>query len=254
MRIQVRKFIHTMSILLYNLHCCYIYNIEKACFTSVIGYLIDDVEVGQTTKDDTYRSITLVTSRQDSVDCRYYYTEGAKKAVIWVGGIGGGWDTPAKWMYPQLCQKLVNNERISSLRIRYRYPRDLDESLTDVIAGIKSLEHDGIQSVGLVGHSFGGAVVIEAAAAVPNIVMTVVTLSTQSYRAMEAVSKLRKGCSILLIHGTDDDVLWPSCSSSVYNKANILKKIILYEGAKHGLEEAAEQVHQVVFQWLIEHL
>jgi cephalosporin-C deacetylase-like acetyl esterase len=96
--------------------------------------------------------------------------------------------------------------------------------------------------------------VIEAAAAVPNIIRTVVTLSTQSYGAVEAVSQLRQGCSILLIHGTDDDILWPSCSSSVYNKANNPKKIILYEGAKHGLEEAGEQVHQVIFQWLVEHL
>ena len=74
-----------------------IYNVEKPCFTSVIGYLIDDVEVcGQITKNGyTPIKIKLLTSRQDSIDCRYYYhAEGAKKAVIWVGGIGGGgWDT-----------------------------------------------------------------------------------------------------------------------------------------------------------------
>lgn len=72
-----------------------IYNVEKPCFTSVIGYLIDDVEVcGQITKNGyTPIKIKLLTSRQDSVDCRYYHAEGAKKAVIWVGGIGGGWDT-----------------------------------------------------------------------------------------------------------------------------------------------------------------
>jgi pimeloyl-ACP methyl ester carboxylesterase len=38
------------------------------------------------------------------------------------------------------------------------------------------LEHAGIQPVGFVGHSFGGAVVIETAAVVPNIIRTVVTL------------------------------------------------------------------------------
>jgi hypothetical protein len=65
-----------------------IYNVEEPCFTSVIGYLIDDVEVyGQITKDG-YTPIKLLTSRQDSVGCRYYHAEGAKKAVIWVGGIG----------------------------------------------------------------------------------------------------------------------------------------------------------------------
>jgi hypothetical protein len=45
--------------------------------------------VGQITKDG-YTPIKLLTGHQDSIDCRYYYAEGAKKAVIWVGGIGGG--------------------------------------------------------------------------------------------------------------------------------------------------------------------
>jgi esterase/lipase len=118
------------------------------------------------------------------------------------------------------------------------------------------LEHAGIQPVGFVGHSLGGAVVIEAAAAVPNIIRTVVTLSTLRYGAVDAVSQLRQCCSILLIHGIndDDDILRSSCSSCVYKKQNNPKQIILYEGAKHGLEEAAEQVHQVIYQWLVEHL
>ncbi|MGB8024651.1 MAG: hypothetical protein WCF06_10075, partial [Nitrososphaeraceae archaeon] len=82
----------------------------------------------------------------------------------------------------------------------------------------------GIQPVGFVGHSLGGSVVIEAAAAVPNIIRTVVTLSTQKYGAVDTVSQLRQCCSILLIHGTDDDILWPSCSSCVYKKQIILSK------------------------------
>ena len=53
---------------------------------------------------------------------------------------------------------------------------------------------------------------IKAAAALPGIIRTVVTLSTQSYGAVESVSQLGKGCSIILIHGTDD-VLSPICSS-----------------------------------------
>jgi hypothetical protein len=36
-------------------------------------------------------------------------------------------------------------------------------------------------------------------------------------------------------------------------KANNPKQIILYEEAKLGLEEAGEQVHQVIYQWLVEH-
>jgi pimeloyl-ACP methyl ester carboxylesterase len=107
----------------------------------------------------------------------------------------------------------------------------------------------------LVGHSLGGAVVIKAAAALPNIIRTVVTLSTQSYGAVESVSELgQEGCSILLIHGTDDDVLSPICSSYVYNKASDPKHIILFKGAGHGLEEAAEEIYQTIYHWLLEHL
>ena len=210
--------------------------------------------------NDGYTPIRLVTSRGGcrGVDCRYYYTAGASNAVIWVGGVGGGWDTPAKGLYPHLCQKLIRKD-INSLRVRFRYPTDLYKSVLDVIEGIHFLEQQGIESVGLVGHSFGGAVVIQAAAAAAaassssDTVRTVVTLSTQSYGA-EGVSRLKQGSSILLIHGTDDKVLPPYCSSYVYNLANDPKEIIFYRGATHGLDEAAEQVHQMVHHWLVKHL
>jgi esterase/lipase len=60
--------------------------------------------------------------------------------------------------------------------------------------------------------------------------------------------------NILLIHGTDDDVLPSTCSSYVYNKAGNPKHIILFEGAKHGLDEAADEVYRSIYQWLLEHL
>jgi cephalosporin-C deacetylase-like acetyl esterase len=221
--------------------------------------LVDYVNLGEMTNDG-YTPIRLVTSRGGGrgVDCRYYYTAGASNAVIWVGGVGGGWDTPARELYPHLCQKLIRKD-INSLRVRFRYPTDLYKSVLDVIEGIHFLEQQGIESVGLVGHSFGGAVVIQAAtttttaASSSDTVRTVVTLSTQSYGA-EGISGLKQGSSILLIHGTDDKVLPPYCSSYVYNLANDPKEIIFYRGARHGLDEAAEQVHQMVHDWLVKHL
>jgi pimeloyl-ACP methyl ester carboxylesterase len=205
--------------------------------------------------ENDYTVIKLQTSHQEKIDCRYYACKDAKKAVICVGGVGGGWDSPAGELYTKLTRSLLSSG-ISSLRIRYRYPTDLNECIIDVIAGVKFLEYNRIQSIGLVGHSLGGAVVIKAAAALPNIVRTVVTLATQSYGAVEAVSQLgQEGCSILLIHGTDDDdVLWPICSSHVYKKATEPKHIILLEGAGHGLEESAGEIYQTTYRWLLEHL
>jgi len=70
------------------------------------------VNLGQTT-NEYYTPIRLVTSRGGGgggIDCRYYHTVGALKAIIWVGGVGGGWDTPARELYPHLCQKLIRKD------------------------------------------------------------------------------------------------------------------------------------------------
>lgn len=128
--------------------------------------------------------------------------------------------------------------------------------MLDVLAGIEFLTQiEGLTSIGLIGHSFGGAVVISAASvASENLVKAVVTLSTQSYGA-EGVSTLKEGeCSILLIHGNNDGVLPPYCSSHIYNKAKEPKKLILYDDASHGLDEVAYEIYQKVYQWFAENL
>jgi pimeloyl-ACP methyl ester carboxylesterase len=136
--------------------------------------------------------------------------------------------------------------------VRYRYPTELVESVLDVLAGLTYLQDEGIESVALIGHSFGGAVVIQAAAQAEDV-RTVVTLATQSYGA-DPVQELATRCSLLLLHGTADPVLTPLCSQQVYQLAIEPKQLILYPDAGHGLDEVAEEVHQVVRDWVIEQL
>ncbi len=197
-----------------------------------------------------YHEVRLRTSRGD-VDCRYYQAPLARRAVIWVGGVGGGWDTPAQGLYPRLCQELTG-AGIASLRVRYRHATELGEAILDVLAGIAYLQHESIEHVALVGHSFGGAVVIQAAAA-SDAVRTVVTLATQSYGATPAAD-LAPRCSILLIHGAEDQVLPAHCSLYIHNLAGDPKRLIIYDGARHGLDEAAGEVYQAVRDWLVDQL
>lgn len=231
--------------------------------------LIVNANIGSITAEGYY-PVTLDIndkSTKKQVDYRYYKTKAQinASAVIFVGGVGGGWDSPSRQLYPRLSYMLVNNNKdgngISSLRVKFRYSTDLDKSATDVIAGIEFLvHHENISSIGLVGHSFGGAVVISSAAKViedpsyNDAIKTVVTLATQSY-GTEGVSKLKVGeCSILLIHGNNDDVLSSYCSSYVYKKAKEPKHLVLFDNASHGLDEVSEQVFQIVYQWLLENL
>lgn len=203
-----------------------------------------------------YELVKLDTQRGEIV-CRYYSSNThnpASVAVVYVTGVGGGWGTPAIGLYPRLCCSLA---RIGTdgLRVRYRHPTDLLESVFDTLAGIAFLRDEHrIKAIGLVGHSFGGAVVIQAAVQASDIVSTLVTLATQSYGAAHVISKLKHGTSALMIHGSDDKVLPVYCSEEVYQKAHDPKQIVLCQGASHGLDEVSEEVYELVYDWLVNSL
>ena len=204
-----------------------------------------------------YELVKLNTQRGEIV-CRYYssntHNHPASVAVVYVTGVGGGWGTPAIGLYPRLCCSLARIG-IDGMRVRYRHPTDLLESVFDTLAGIAFLrEEHRIKAIGLVGHSFGGAVVIQAAVQASDMVSTLVTLATQSYGAAPAISKLKQGTSALMIHGSDDKVLPAYCSEEVYQKAHDPKQIVLCEGAGHGLDEVSEEVYELVYGWLVNSL
>lgn len=211
---------------------------------------IDIKEIMGENARNGYIPVELITGRGE-VSCRFYKVNSNNSGVIWVGGMGGNWDTPAEGLYPDLSEKLRKND-ISSLRIRYRYPHDINESVYDVLAGIKFLENVGASKIALVGHSLGGSVVIQAAAS-SSSVKTVVTLSTQSHEA-DSVSNFSQGTSILLIHGSDDPVLPINCSKHVYNNAHDPKEIVILTGNAHCLDESSEKVHQIVYDWIVSEL
>ena len=199
---------------------------------------------------DNCQLIKLSTN-QGEIQGRYYQAEHAKLGAIWVGGISGGWDSPANGLYPQLCQKLRESQ-VSSLRVRYRYSTILKEALLDTLTGIAFLAQEEVSAIALIGHSFGGAVVIQAAMLSP-LVQTVITLASQSHGA-DLAAYLAPQCSLLLLHGTDDQILSPNCSRYIYAIAQEPKRLILYPGARHSLDEVSDQVSQAICDWTIEQL
>jgi fermentation-respiration switch protein FrsA (DUF1100 family) len=140
----------------------------------------------------------------------------------------------------------------ASLRVRVRHPHCLPDAVFDVCAGIAYLRRQGIEAVALTGHSFGGAVVIQAAARSP-AVRTVVTRAIQSY-GVEPVAGLAHRCSILSLHGAADHVLPAESSQYTHRIALEPKRLILYPGAGHGLDEVAAAVYHTVRQWIVTEL
>jgi dienelactone hydrolase len=193
-----------------------------------------------------FNTLRLHTER-GSIEVRLYPAEQPRGAVIMVGGVGGGWDTPARGLYPRLAREL-SAAHIAVLRVRYRNPRNLEEATFDVRVGAAFLRQRHTRALGFVGHSLGGAAVIRAADGIAEA-RTVVALATQSVGA-EAARRLGPRCSLLLVHGTADDILPASSSQAVYAMAREPRQLVFIPGAGHVLDEAADQVYTTVAHWL----
>lgn len=185
---------------------------------------------------------------EGEVHCRLYDASGATAGVIAVGGVGGGFDSPARELYPRLLEELAE-EGVAGLRVRFRHSTHLEQSVEDVLTGAAFLAERGVRHLGLVGHSFGAAVVVRAAERLDNA-RAVVALATQSHGA-DGVAALGPRCAILLVHGLEDEVLPPRCSTHVHERACEPKRLLLFPGAGHSLDEVHEQVHDAVREWLL---
>jgi cephalosporin-C deacetylase-like acetyl esterase len=202
--------------------------------------------------EDSYQPLTLETDR-GVIAMRYYAARRREWGALYVGGVGGDFDTPASGLYPTLCTKLTRAD-VSGLRVQYRDPTNLHESALDVLTGLCFLQKQGVETAAVVGHSFGGAVVVQAAAHSNRhspLVRAVVTLATQSY-GIEPIADLAPRCGALLIHGMNDTVLPPSCSEYGYKLAHDHKLLRLYPGAGHMLDEVATEVYDDVCNWIVE--
>ena len=182
-----------------------------------------------------------------TVECRFHPAPAGDAAVLWVFGAGGGLGGPAGGLYTRLGQQLRPGG-VASLEVAYRHPGRLGECVRDGLLGLAWLAGEGRRRVVLVGHSFGGAVVISAGAAAGGAVVAVAALSSQT-RGTEAVASLSPR-PVLLAHGTDDEVLPASCSRDIHARAGKSKELILYPGCRHGLDECREALDRDLTSWI----
>lgn len=99
----------------------------------------------------------------------------------------------------------------------------------------------------LVGHSFGGAVVISAGA-LSDDVAAVAALSSQTYGTSLADQVSPR--PLLLMHGTNDEILPDTCSRQIYERAREPKELRLYPGCRHGPDECRDQIDADLTAWL----
>ncbi len=194
--------------------------------------------------------VTLDTTR-GPVRCLMHRGDaGGDTAVLWAPGSRGGFAGPANGLYATLAEELTALG-IASLRVDYRRPAELDECVLDVLAGVWRLAAVGHPRVALVGHSFGGGVVI-AASRYTSHVRAVAALSSQTLGAEEVV--LLASRPLLIVHGESDAVLPLSNAQTIYDWAFEPKQLVTYAGATHGLRECAPELTALLREWLLRSL
>ena|SRR5215217_3866636 len=195
-------------------------------------------------ESETSERLQLVTS-EGALPCRYHPAEG-EHAILWVFGAGGGLGGPAGGLYTRLGRQF-RESGTASLELDYRHPGDLEDCLLDVLIGLAYLESLGKSRIVLVGHSFGGAVVINAGVT-SDAVIAVAALSSQT-AGTHAVGKLSPK-PVIFIHGEKDEILPPACSRDLHAHAGEPKELILYPGCFHGLDQCQEALDRDLSRWL----
>jgi alpha/beta superfamily hydrolase len=174
---------------------------------------------------------------------------GPRDAVDVVVTCGGGMGSllgPADALYHQLGTSLAE-VGIGTVRVGYRKPNDLSRCVHDVAAAADLASRAGARRFVVVGHSFGGAVAIQAGAVLGEHCRGVVTLSTQS-AGCEHAADLRD-TPLLLFHGTDDEILPPETSGVVQMLAGH-GDVRLLPGTGHLLTQAAAEIRETLLDWI----
>ena len=212
---------------------------------SAMEMRIEQVLVGPPHEGDAGEGLVLRTSRGDIPAIRHAAAE-STQAVVWVCGARGGFGGPASGLYAELSQEFTA-QGITSLRMDYRQPNNIQECALDLLAGVNFLRATGYGPAVVVGHSFGGAVVI-AGAAFSDHVAGVVSLSPQTYGAQGA--GLLSPTPLLVVHGKADTRLPFSCAVAIHDWAKEPRELVLYEGAEHRLEECRTELMDLLREWI----
>src|SRR5579885_1078123 len=192
------------------------------------------------------RRLTLHTTR-GAIAMVFHGAAKPSRAALCVSGAIGGLEGPAG-LYPRLGAEMPKLG-VGVARIDYRHPNEFGECLLDAMAGVSFLRAMGYERAAIVGHSFGGAVAINAGTLAASVT-TVVALSSQLAGA-HVVEELAPR-PLLLVHGTADTILPHQSSEAIFERAREPKTLKLFAGADHRFGGFGDELYMTVSRWLVE--
>ncbi len=169
-------------------------------------------------------------------------------AVLYCGGALGGVLGPADGLYHDLGTVLASSGVAMGIRVGYRVPNDLDRCVADVLAAAGMAAELGARRFVVLGHSFGGAVAIQAGVALGHTCAGVITLATQSAGCEPGDALAERHVPVLLLHGDCDPILPYFASQLVHMLTG--GELCILPGADHGLSSAAEELRSRLVPWI----
>lgn len=176
----------------------------------------------------------------------------AERAVLFCGGALGGLLGPAGGLFHDLATSFAGQATAAAIRVGYRKPNDIELCVLDVLAAAQLAASRGAQRFVVVGHSFGGAVAIQAGVALAERCAGVVTLATQSGGCEPGEALSETGTPVLLLHGDADQIL-PFFASQLVQFITGGELIVL-PGADHLFAGAGDELRSRLGRWIPERL
>ncbi len=169
----------------------------------------------------------------------------AEDVVLCAAGGMGGYLGPADGLYTRLGETLAGADT-AVVCVDYRRPSHLESSLLDLAATADRAVQQGARRFVVLGHSFGGAVAIQAGCALGPYCAGVATFATQS-AGCEQAGQL--AAPLLLFHGAQDRILGPENSVIVRSLAG-QGEVRVFDGADHLLTEVADELRDLMAAWI----
>ncbi len=196
--------------------------------------------------------VMLTVGADDSACGIYWASQGGSPhaGIVFVSGVDGGFVEPVDGIYQKIATEL-SRRGVASVFVQYRRPGEIDASLEDALQAAQHLRNLGVKKMALVGWSFGGAVITNAAVRIPETV-TVIGFAPQA-ELTEPVRQFSKQ-SILLIHSHDDENVPFVSSEQILDEApeSTRKRLVELDGFDHLLTGAGETVEPIVMKWLLD--
>ena len=195
----------------------------------------------------TYEHHEIYT-QQGLLSILLYPAEGSTQAVAMAGGALGGLLGGAG-LYHRLGLAL-SVHGVAAASVGWRAPNHLDMCTHDMLAVLQVMARRGARRFITIGHSFGGAAAIRAAAAIPTeLVPGTVTLATQSAGCEPAESLGDR--RLLFIHGDNDRIL-PHMASEMVRMLAGTGELMILPGEDHLLAGATDQIVDRLLTWIPE--